>query len=48
MIYVNLDSMIEPEKERLTPMKYLKDVHIGPQEFQTTEFNTFLTDAKEY
>lgn len=47
MSFVILDSKIEPEKERLTPEEYIKEVHIRLIDFHTTEMGTTLTKAKE-
>lgn len=44
---MNLDPRIDPEKERVTPTKDLKDVYIGSQDFQTTKLGTPLTEIEE-
>lgn len=39
--------MIEPEKERLTHTKDLKDVQIGPQKFHITKLAMFMMEVEE-
>lgn len=47
MHVLNLDPNIKTEKERITPIKDLKEVKIGPQDFQVTKVGTFLFEAKK-
>lgn len=45
--FVDLDPIIEPEKERLRLTEDLKEVQIVPKEFHTIKINTSITKVKE-
>lgn len=42
-----MDPKIDQKKERLTVTKDLKEIQIGPQNFQTTKLGASLTKAGE-